>query len=118
MDVFLELQTTEPDELREAVTEAAPTGTDIKLTGDLRLRFAGVESQRADTALVLFALTFPMGIATNVIADLISQFLKDRKARDKVERAFITFEEEVERVDSDGNRTTKKTTRRVEMPLD
>jgi hypothetical protein len=117
MDVFLELQTTEPEELREAVTGALPTSTHIKLADDLRLRFAGLESQRADTALVIFALTFPVGIATNVIADLISQFLKDRKARDKVERAFITFEEEVERVDSNGNRTTKKTTRRIDIPI-
>lgn len=118
MDAFLELQTAEPQELQEAVTEKVAGETDIKLADDLRVRFAGVESQRGETAFVIFALTLPMGIATNVIADRINQFLKDRKARDKVDRAFITFEEEVERVDSDGNRSTKRTTSRMEIPLD
>ena len=100
MDVFyLEVQTTEPEDLRAVIAKkAAPGQTNVKVTDQLSLRFAGMDRQRSTdaTALVMFALTFPMGIATNVIADLISDFLKRRGARDHLQRAFITVEEEVE----------------------
>jgi hypothetical protein len=116
MDVFLELQTAKPGELREALTAKAPGGTDAKVADDVYLRFDGIESQRGEATLVIFALTFPMGIATNVIADLISQFLRRRNAHENIDRAFFVFEEE-EWVDSDGNRRTKKTTKRLEIPI-
>lgn len=122
MDIFLELQTTQPEELLKAITgdQAAPDETDIKVTDELSLRFAGIESQRSiDMAtLVMFALTFPMGIATNVIADRINDFLRDRGAHDQVRKAFVTIEEEAATIDMDGKRKTTITTRREEISLD
>jgi hypothetical protein len=121
MDVLLELQTTKPEELRKTIVEkAAPGETEVKINDQLSLRFAGVERQRSTdaTALVIFALTFPMGIATNVIADLISEFLRRRGTRDHLERVFITVEEEVQSVDVDGKRTSRMTSRREEISLD
>jgi hypothetical protein len=120
MDVFLEVQTTEPEELRAIINgETAPGVTDVKLAGQLSLRFAGIDHQRSTdaTALVMFALTFPMGIATNVIADLISDFIRRRGVRDHIQRAFITIEETVESIDADGKRKTVMTSRREEISL-
>jgi len=121
MDVFLELHTTEPEELGATITETAPPDeTDVKITDQLSLRFAGMDRQRSTnaTAIVMFALTFPMGIATNVIADRISDFLRLRGARDHIQRAFITIEEATESIDADGKRTTSMTSRREEISLD
>jgi hypothetical protein len=122
MDVFLELQTTHPEELRKAITgnQAAPDEADIKVTDELSLRFAGIEIQRSiDMAtLVMFALTFPMGIATNVIADRISDFLRERGARDHIGKAFITIEEATASINVGGKSKATITTRREELSLD
>jgi hypothetical protein len=119
MDVFLELQTAQPEELRDALTaEAAAGETDIEVADELSMCFEAIESQRDSTAFVIFALTFPMGIATNVIADRISEFLKSRRDPRQVERAFIVVEEEVEEFDEDGNGTARITTRRTEISTD
>jgi|HubBroStandDraft_3_1064219.scaffolds.fasta_scaffold82337_2 hypothetical protein len=121
MDVFLEVQTTEPQELRAVITgKTAPGETEVKVTDQLSLRFAGISHQRSidATALVTFALTFPMGVATSVIADRISDFIRRRDARDHLQRAFITIEERVESIDANGKRTVKMTTRREEISFD
>lgn len=121
MDVFLEVQTTEPTELRAIIFgKAAPGETEVKITDELGLCFAGMGHKRSidATALVTFALTFPMGIATNVIADRISDFLRRRGARDHLQRAFITIEETVESIDANGKRTVKMTSRREEISFD
>lgn len=121
MDVFLEVQTTEPQELRAIITgNAAPGEAEVKITDQLSLRFAGIGRQRSidATALVTFALTFPVGIATNVIADRISDFLRHRDAGDHLRRAFITIEERVESIDANGKRTVKMTSRREEISFD
>jgi hypothetical protein len=59
---------------------AVPGETEVKVSDQLSLRFAGIAHQRSvdATALVTFALTFPMGTATNVTADRISDFLRRR----------------------------------------
>ena len=122
MEIFLELQTSEPDELRENIAgeQSVLPETGVAINDQLSLRFAGVERQRAvdATALVIFALTFPMGIATNVVADLISDFLRSRRTRSHAERAFLVIEEEVESIDADGKHTTRTTSKREEILLD
>jgi hypothetical protein len=121
MDIYLEVQTTEPEELRAIIIgKAAPGGTDVKLTDQLSLRFAGIDHQRSidATEIVMFALTFPMGIATNVIADRMSDFLRRRGAGDHIHRAFLTIEEAVESTDVDGKHKTTMTSRREEITLD
>jgi hypothetical protein len=121
MDVFLEVQTTEPQELRAIIFGgAAPGQTEVTITDQLSLRFAGMDHKRSidAPALVMFALTFPMGIATNVIADRISDFLRQRGARDHLQRAFITIEETADSIDANGKRTVKTTSRREEISFD
>ena len=119
MDVFLELRTTEPNEVRDTIAEhAAAGGTDIAISDEVHLRFAAIEPRRDSTALVIFALTFPMGIATNVIADQITDFLRRRKARDRVTRASIAFEEEAQQRDGEGSPVTTRTTRRVDISIE
>ena len=122
MDMFLELHTSEPYELRKKIVgeQADLRETDVVINDQLSLRFAGVERQRAvdATALVMFALSFPMGIATNVIADRISDFLRSRHIRNYTERALLIIEEETESIDTDGKHTTRITSRRQEISLD
>jgi hypothetical protein len=121
MDIFLELQTSEPDELRKEIIgeQAAPRENDVIINDQLSLRFAGIERQRAVdvAALVMFTLSFPMGVATNVIADRISDFLNGRCAQGRAERAFLIIEEEIEITGTEGKRTTRTTSRREEISL-
>lgn len=122
MDIFLELHTSEPDELRKTITgeQAVLRGTDVIINDQLSLRFVGIERQRAvdATALVMFALTFPMGIAANVIADLICDFLRSRRTRNHAEKVFLIIEEETESIDADGKHTTRTTSKREEIEFE
>lgn len=121
MNVFLELQTTEPEELLKIIIgeQKTPDEVGLEIGGEVKAQFAGIDRLRSTdtTALVIFVMTFPIGIATNVVADLISDFLRRRRAHGQVNKVFITIEDTLETIDSDGRRTTRMTSKRQEISL-
>jgi hypothetical protein len=107
--MLLEIQTSDSHQLLTAIIGNNYADTaDISITDSLTLRHLRTETYRggADvTAIVIFALSFPVGIATNVIADLIGEYLKRHaSASAPVEQARLILTVKTERIEPDGTR--------------
>ena len=113
MDVSLEIQTSDPAALLIAIAGVVPArGAEVPITDDTSLRYLGTENYRgADaTAIVLFALSFPVGIAANVISTLVIDYLHRKRTDSTPTYQARLVIRETEQVDADGNRTLTTST--------
>jgi len=115
------VQTTDSEALVTAVAGAsAPPDFETAIGDDLVLRYCGLRPSTRTLDLteqvVLFAVNFPVGIASSVIADVIGQYLRRKRQDVPIRKADITIKEEVESTDRNGNKTTR--TRRLKVPVD
>ena len=119
MDISLEIQTTDPTALLIAIAGVVPArGAEVLITDDTSLRYLGTESYRgADaTAVVLFALSFPVGIATNVISTLVTDYLRRKRTDSALVYQARLVIRETEQVGTEGNRTLTRSTTYQTIP--
>jgi hypothetical protein len=114
MNISLEIQTNDAPALLAAVAGNLPArGDKIAISDDIALRYIGTETYRgADpTAIILFALSFPVGIATNVIADIISNHLRRKSTKAAhMGQARLVVTRETEQIGADGTRIITEST--------
>jgi hypothetical protein len=111
MDISLEVQTNDASGLLIAMAGAIPArNEEIAVTDDVRLHYVRTETYRGiDLGIIFFALSFPVGIAANVISGIISDYLH-RKSGDSasVERARLVITYEIEQIEANGHKTVTK----------
>ncbi len=111
MEISLEVQTNDASRLLIAMAGGIPArNEEIAVTDEVSLHYLRTETYRGvDLGIIFFALSFPVGIATNVISGIVSDYLH-RKSGDSasVEQARLVITYEIEQIGEDGRKTVTK----------
>ncbi|MCW2912252.1 MAG: hypothetical protein JWN52_320 [Actinomycetia bacterium] len=120
MKVSLEIEAKDAATVAAAIvgTEAA-RGTEVEIGEGILLRYRGISRTKGlgTTDLIMFALSFPAGITTGLIADAISHHFRGKGENDLMGQAVLHVEREVESIDGNGARIKKVEKSSLVIPL-
>jgi hypothetical protein len=110
----LEITTDDPNDLLADLFGPDPDDdATAQLGDDVAVRFLGVRTDRGieTSDVIMLALTFPIGVATNVVADVIRDRMRQRPAAAAVRRIAMTS-------DTETSTGTRRTSRRQTTTID